>query len=92
MDKSIHSDAYLTFLSQLRTVRTTQRVTQSELAARLGTTQSFISKCERGERRLDLVETRLFCEALGVDFLCFVTTLHSDLADHNRMATTGEQL
>ena len=27
-------------------------------------TQSWVSKCERGERRIDLVELRAFCEAL----------------------------
>ena len=76
MDKSIYSEAYLGFLDQLREVRIGQGVTQEELATRLGTTQSFISKCERGERRIDLVEARLFCEALDVDFISFVTTLH----------------
>lgn len=76
MDKSIYSEAYLAFLGQLREVRIEQGVSQEELATRLGTTQSFISKCERGERRIDLVEARLFCEALDVDFIGFVTTLH----------------
>lgn len=32
----------------------------------LGVTQSFISKCERGERRLDIVEVRSWCRAMGV--------------------------
>lgn len=80
MDKTIHTDAYSDLLNQLRAARMAQGVTQAELAVRLGTTQSFISKCERGERRLDLVETRLFCEALGVDFICFVATLHRHLS------------
>ena len=71
MDKSIHSEAYLEFLAYLRATRTKLGITQTELAVRLGTTQSFISKCERGERRLDLIEARLFCEALEVDFVCF---------------------
>jgi len=76
MEKSIYSEAYSTFLGQLRETRVAQRVTQEELASRLGTTQSFISKCERGERRIDLVEVRLFCEALEVDFIDFVTSVH----------------
>jgi transcriptional regulator with XRE-family HTH domain len=81
MDKTIHTDAYSEFLNQLRATRMAQGVTQAELAARLGTTQSFISKCERGERRLDLVEARLFCMALEVDFIGFVATLHRRLCD-----------
>lgn len=80
MDKSIYSDAYLGFLNHLRKTRMAQGVTQAELAAKLGTTQSFISKCERGERRIDLVEARLFCEALEVDFIGFVISLHGTLS------------
>ena len=91
MDKSIYSDAYLGFLSQLRATRIEQGVTQEELAIRLGTTQSFISKCERGERRIDLVEARLFCEALEVDFVGFVTTLHFSLSALPRTVIRGDQ-
>ena len=83
MEKTIYSDAYSEFLMQLRATRIEKRVTQTELAQRLGTTQSVISKCERGERRIDLVEARSFCEALGVDFVDFVTTLHNNLIQSN---------
>lgn len=79
MDKSIYSEAYAEFLRQLRASRHAKGLTQEELAARLGTTQSFVSKCERGERRIDLVETRAFCEALKLDFLEFVTVVHKCL-------------
>jgi transcriptional regulator with XRE-family HTH domain len=44
-------------------------VSQVELAERLGNTQTFVSKCERGERRLDAVELVEFAEALGVPAL-----------------------
>lgn len=50
-------------------------ITQAELAVRLGETQSFVSKVERGERRLDVLEFLSFCEALGVPPLEFITTL-----------------
>ena len=39
---------------------------QTELAARLGCPQSFVSKYESGQRRLDLVELEAICKALGV--------------------------
>lgn len=42
-------------------------MTQVELAARLRRHQSFVSKYERGERRLDVVEFCLVAEALGHD-------------------------
>jgi len=41
-------------------------VSQVELAERLENTQTFVSKCERGERRIDAVELVEFAEALGV--------------------------
>lgn len=42
-------------------------MTQAELAARLGKPQSFVSKIERGERRLDVIEFCQVAEALGRD-------------------------
>ena len=71
MEKSIFSDEYTLFLHLLREAREKAGLTQADLAARLGTTQTFISKCERGERRLDIVEVRRFCSALGVSFPSF---------------------
>ena len=66
MEKSIYSQEYTLFLRMLRTTRDQSGVTQQEIAARLDVTQSFISKCERGERRMDIVELRAWCLALGV--------------------------
>ena len=56
MEKSVFSRSYDVFVTALRDARTEAKVTQVELAKRLGETQSFISKCERGERRLDVIE------------------------------------
>jgi transcriptional regulator with XRE-family HTH domain len=42
-------------------------VPQVEVASRLRNTQTFVSKCERGERRIDVVEFVDYAEALGVD-------------------------
>lgn len=66
MEKSIHSQRYANFLHALKTVRLERNVTQVELAKRLEESQVFISKCERGERRLDLIETMQWCHALGI--------------------------
>jgi transcriptional regulator with XRE-family HTH domain len=71
MEKSLYSEGYALFLRQLRAARKGMGVTQIELAKRLDETQSFISKCERGERRIDVVELREFCRALGVPFTEF---------------------
>jgi transcriptional regulator with XRE-family HTH domain len=81
VDKSIFSRSYEIFLRRLRTARTRAGLTQTQLAERLGQTQSFVSKCERGERRLDLVEAREFCVAIGISFPRFVTSLDEEIAN-----------
>ncbi len=60
-------------LSLLRQARHQRGITQAELAARLGRPQSFVSKYESGERRLDLVELRQICKALGVSLKDFIS-------------------
>ena len=50
----------------LRAIRLNRKLTQIELAERLDRPQSFVSKYECGERRLDLVELGEVCDALEV--------------------------
>jgi transcriptional regulator with XRE-family HTH domain len=66
MKKSIFSRDYHVLSALLRDLRKEAGVTQVELAQRLGETQSAVSKCERGERRLDLVQLRTWCRAVGI--------------------------
>lgn len=80
MQKSLFSRDYEAFVEALRGEREKAGVTQVEMAKRLGETQSFVSKCERGERRLDVVELRFWCHALGVKFLDFARLLDRLLA------------
>lgn len=65
MTGSTHNPDYRLLLGILREAREERGVSQVELATRLGNTQTFVSKCERGERRIDLVEFVEFAEALG---------------------------
>lgn len=48
------------FLRRLRKARKDVGLTQVEVARRLGRSQSFVTKAETGERRLDVVELRSF--------------------------------
>jgi transcriptional regulator with XRE-family HTH domain len=50
----------------IKELRTSRGLTQADLAARLSRPQSYVSKYETGERRLDFVETALVCEALDM--------------------------
>jgi transcriptional regulator with XRE-family HTH domain len=67
MARSTHHPNYQTLLTLLRDLRVRAGITQLALAERLGNTQTFISKIERGERRIDVVEFIEICDALGVD-------------------------
>lgn len=80
MEKSISSQEYAIFLRELRAARRASGATQIDVAETLGETQSMISKCERGERRLDVVELRAYCRAIGVPLSAFVDTLEKALA------------
>jgi transcriptional regulator with XRE-family HTH domain len=67
VSKSVFSDRYRRFLKMLVDARTEAGITQVQLAEVLGWQQTDISKVERGERRLDLVEFLEFAEALKID-------------------------
>ena len=85
MQKSIISGAYRKFLTRLKDARKTRGLTQAQLAERLGESQSWVSKCERGERRLDVLETKAFCEAIGLSFVDFLITVFQEGVGTNRI-------
>ncbi len=72
MQKSLSSAKQKTFLKLLREVREKAGLRQIDVANRLNQPQSFISKYESGERRLDLLELELVCEACDTDISQFV--------------------
>lgn len=67
MPKSVFTDAYASFRATLIAARKEARVSQIELAERLGLTQSQISQIERGIRRVDVIEFYAIARALRVD-------------------------
>jgi transcriptional regulator with XRE-family HTH domain len=72
MDKSQHTEEYRQLTEALRKARDNAGLTQGEVAARLKTYASFVSKCESGERRVDVVELTAFCKVYGVDLIEFL--------------------
>jgi transcriptional regulator with XRE-family HTH domain len=70
MQKSLSSSKQKSFLDLLRQVREEAGLRQIDVADRLDQPQSFVSKYESGERRLDLLE--LVCNACDVKLSEFV--------------------
>jgi transcriptional regulator with XRE-family HTH domain len=82
VQKSIHTAAYAIFLELLIETRTRAGITQKQqLGNELPFEQPSISKMERGERRVDLIEMRLICEKLGTTLGEFVKELERRLGD-----------
>ena len=79
MKKNIRLDQQKKLLVILREIRVDAGLTQSELASRLSRDQTFVSKYESGERRLDILELREVCQAIGSDFVTFIRRLDKDL-------------
>jgi transcriptional regulator with XRE-family HTH domain len=74
----VRSEAQKRFRELLVAARKKAGLTQAELSSRLNRPQSFVSKYERGERRLDVVEFREVACALGVDPVQFLAKLYRE--------------
>ena len=72
MKKTIHDSDYKNVLALVRSFRENKGITQAQLAKKLGFDQTFISKIETGERRMDVIELRRICLALDIDFIFFI--------------------
>lgn len=67
MARTLTSPEYQRLRDLLIEARERAGLTQAEVATRLKRAQSFVSKYEQGERRLDVVEFLHVCNCLGID-------------------------
>lgn len=72
---------YTVFRAILRELRNENGLTQVQLSEVLGMPQSFVSKYETGERRLDMVEVRAVCQSLGISLAAFVKRFETRLSE-----------
>jgi transcriptional regulator with XRE-family HTH domain len=72
MTKSVFTSQQKQLQTLLRQIRLEAGIRQADVAQRLGQPQSFVSKYESGVRRLDLVELRQVCKAVGVSLEAFI--------------------
>ncbi len=77
--KTLNKKEYKILLEQVYRLRLGSGLRQSDLAKKLKTPQSFISKIESGERRIDLIELREICIALGSNLKEFINEFEKAL-------------
>jgi transcriptional regulator with XRE-family HTH domain len=62
MNKTIFSKEHKRITEKLKMAREESALDQKEVAKKLGRTQSYVSKIETGQRRLDIVQLREFAK------------------------------
>ena len=63
--RTVYSSRYRTLLERLKAARRAASLSQAEVAKAFGRPQSFVSKCESGERRIDVLELDRFATGLS---------------------------
>ena len=79
-----YSPQYGRFRALLRKVREEAGLSQTTLAEKLGKPQTFVSKTELGERRIDFLETVEFCKACNVTVGQFLERLEKSASAESR--------
>ena len=86
MSESLHTAEYKIFLRVLKSARKKSGITQVQLADKLKQTQSYISKFERGELRLDIIQIRNVLIAMGIEPLHFFEEFEKQIIHPTRKA------
>lgn len=76
--RSLHSAPYKIFLKRLYKARENSGLTQIDVAQRLGKPQSFVSKCEQGERTVDVLDLLKFSKIYNVSLDYFFEGISID--------------
>jgi transcriptional regulator with XRE-family HTH domain len=75
--RSRYAREYRELLQRLVLHRNAAKITQFELARRMGTSQSMLSKLERGVVRMDLLDLFAYLDAIGMDRVAFIRGMPS---------------
>lgn len=62
LKNSTYTEEYQKFLKQFRKARKDANLTQVQVAKILDQPQSYVSKCESGEKRIDIIELQRFAK------------------------------
>jgi len=72
MKKSIHTKEHAVFVGRLKKARLEAKMTQAQVATKLSCTQSYISKVESGELKIDVIELQRFAKIYDKQIRYFV--------------------
>ncbi len=72
MGRTIRTKEYGIIIEKLRQARLDAGLTQDEVADKLNRPQSYVSKCEAGEQRIDILELKKFAELYKKDLSYFL--------------------
>jgi transcriptional regulator with XRE-family HTH domain len=84
MASNLNSPEYILLREMLRRERCITGLSQEEVAADLGRAQSFVSKYEKGERRLDVVDFIRLCDVLCINPTALVRELCKKLKEQGQ--------
>ncbi len=73
------SNYYVTFREVIKSIRKTKGFTQIQLSEKLDKPQSYVSKYENGDRKLDIIEVYLICKACNISLFSFSKMLEKAL-------------
>ena len=73
MKRTAYREKYRSFLTRLKNARVESGLTQVAVARQFARPQSFVSKCESGERRVDAVELQEFARLYGKPLSFFIS-------------------
>jgi len=70
MPKTIHTNEYHKVIERLKKARLDIGLTQKEVSEKIKKPQSYVSKVEAGEQRVDVIELKLFADLYkkGLDY------------------------
>jgi len=84
MKKTLNTKESKMLLEMLYQLRSSSGLRQSDLAQLLKVPQSFVSKLESGERRIDLIELRAILKCLNTNLIEFITELEKRLNESRK--------